>query len=610
MKYRYDLNDFQKIISKGIQEAETKEFSNYFYHAFYQGNRNLYQRQDTERKKFDETWISTIESFFPSIDRITRNMRSAIKYEEEILPIEKIKRVGSTAIKHLSSHTNFIREIDEDGDVVAQKLLSDLSETEFGIYENRFIMTLVFRLRDYTFERIKIIKQGLYANRKTRLNVESQFEFGDASYNIQFNVEQNESIVQRKTDDHNIMVLEKAERLYKLISNLTNSTFIKTLKHYKPVTPPIVKTQIILKNTDFKNAYLLWLYLDKTFQLEYTLEASSRQKRFKHEYIKQLDQATMLLLSTLLVNDPVEESKDSYMPVKYKETKPKILQMMPDEVEVNPDVYVIERQPMNEFYLSKMRQILTKQVQETYNVENKEPIKVYLREALEDATLITNSLYESFFKYNTDGDIFSRMIIEDDPEKALLEAYEKQRVSTIVREVKQKDFQRAIELEKKWNTVLLQKQEALLAKEAETSEERILKLIEEEKKKYDKETRSVITKAQREHQIEIRKQRQELQAFRKKLNDELKAQRQKLKEAEKKRIEKERLLLKKQKEKEKAKLLKQKEKEAEAKKKAILKQKAMVEKKHQVKLKELATPKPRKPRTVKPKVIENAVTNE
>ncbi|MDY0210915.1 MAG: hypothetical protein RBQ91_05880 [Acholeplasma sp.] len=601
MKYRYDLNTFLGLITSQMNEAEQTDFSTHFYHAFYQGERTLFQRQDTERKKFDETWISTIESFFPSIDRITRNMRSAIKYEEEILPIEKIKRVGSTAIKHLSSHTNLIREIDEEDNVIAQKLLSDLSETEFGIYENRFIMTLVFRLRDYTFERIKIIKQGLHANRKTRLNVDSKFTFGEADYNISFNIEQNESIVQRKTDDHNERVLEKAERLYKLVSNLTNSTFIKTLKHYKPVTPPIVKTQIILKNSDFKNAYLLWLFLDKHFQLDYTLESSSRQKRFKHEYVKQLSQATLLLFSTLLDNDPVDESKDAYFPVKYKETRPKILQMMPDEIEVNPDVYVIEKQPMNEYYLNKMRQILSKQVNEKYNIDNQEPIKVYLREALEDALEITNSVYESFFKYNTDGDIFSRLVVEDDKEKALQEAYEKQRVSTIVREVKQKDFQKAIDLEKKWNIVLLQKQEDLINSEYDQSNQRIAKAIEEETKKYDKDIRQTVMKAHREYSSEIRKQKSELQMFRKKLSEALKLERKKLKEAEKKRIEKEKLQLKKQKEKEKARRLKQKEKEALAKQKAILKQKAEAEKKHNAKLKELSTKtsKPRKPRQKK-----------
>ena len=42
-----------------------------------------------------------------------------------------------------------------------------------------------------------------------------------------------------------------------------NSQFQREISKLKKVHPPLLKTQILLKNTDYQNAYLLWLYLDK-----------------------------------------------------------------------------------------------------------------------------------------------------------------------------------------------------------------------------------------------------------------------------------------------------------------------------------------------------------
>ena len=50
------------------------------------------QQLQIEYKRFDENWLSNLETFFPSILQITKDLKSSLRYEEEILPIEKNKK--------------------------------------------------------------------------------------------------------------------------------------------------------------------------------------------------------------------------------------------------------------------------------------------------------------------------------------------------------------------------------------------------------------------------------------------------------------------------------------------------------------------------------------
>src|SRR5690554_4996584 len=82
-------------------------------------SKNLRKQLDkTEYKKFDEDWIVSIESFFPSLNQIIRNVKNTLKYEEEILPIERTRRTNPESIRHLLRNTRYINEINENDEVV------------------------------------------------------------------------------------------------------------------------------------------------------------------------------------------------------------------------------------------------------------------------------------------------------------------------------------------------------------------------------------------------------------------------------------------------------------------------------------------------------------
>ena len=92
--------------------------------------------KNIEALKYDEEWIDKIEYAIPYLNKIFENPKKFIIGEDEILNIEKTRKVTVESIKHLSKHTNFISEFDEEsGKVTPNKLLNVLKEETYNIYE-------------------------------------------------------------------------------------------------------------------------------------------------------------------------------------------------------------------------------------------------------------------------------------------------------------------------------------------------------------------------------------------------------------------------------------------------------------------------------------------
>lgn len=521
MKNRYDIDEFYSGAIKNINELERATYyPSYFFRSIYEGQNNFYQREQIESKKFDDTWLKTIESYFPSINKITINLKSTLKYQSEITPIEKTKKINKDSITHLMSHSNFIKEVTEEG-VVPKQILTILPEIEYGIYENRFVMTLIMRLRDFINRRVKLMKEQLRASHITHMNLNSSFKLEEADFEVSVDIKQTEAVNQRKTDEENQMVLARAEKMLKLVTQLHNSQFMKTMQRYKPVVSPIMKTQIILSNPDYKNAYYLWLYLDRYNELGYEYGVRMVNKRFTDIYTRRVHQALMMMCTTMIANTKTPGANNSIPDEKavYKEKAAKTLLKLPIEIDPEPVALEVNDTGLNEYYLAKNKQILKQQFEEL--IKEGAPYKIALKRALHQSLSITNGLYESFFEYNADDDVFQKLVKEDDdPQKMYESAYERFIVACSVREVKEFDFNRAVVVERKWREQLKRLHKARMQILEPTVEKQYADIADEIKAKYKEKLSILTTKNYYEQKQRIKANKMQSEALRKRLSAE------------------------------------------------------------------------------------------
>ena len=93
----------------------------------------------TENVSRDFSWVPIVEETIPYLDTIIRNPKKFLQQEEDIVIVEKSKKISTETVRHLAQHTNFIQDVDDEGMVKPSKVLNVEKEDSWDLYENRFI---------------------------------------------------------------------------------------------------------------------------------------------------------------------------------------------------------------------------------------------------------------------------------------------------------------------------------------------------------------------------------------------------------------------------------------------------------------------------------------
>lgn len=223
-------------------------------------NSNFSMDTNTEKVTIDYSWVSKVEDCLPNIDAIIRNPRKFLIQEEEVTIVEKTKKVTKETIKHLTQNTNFIQDVTKDGEVKPKKLLNVYKEDTFDIYENRFFYTLLKRLVSFLDYQMKIKDDESYFAKARNVN------FSAETYQLSENVKLNVTLetnhkknIDSDTSNYKKRIRAIAITLYEFM----DTPFVKSLRQASPVKNPIRRTNLILKDPNFRKCLDLWEFLDK-----------------------------------------------------------------------------------------------------------------------------------------------------------------------------------------------------------------------------------------------------------------------------------------------------------------------------------------------------------
>ena len=451
MKKVSDLRKFHEQLNQVYYELEREEeFPNHFYQALLSGENEIYQKSIQESKVFHEDWIETIESYFSSLDKITRDPKSGLKYLQEVVQIEKAKKVNSDSIRHLAANTQLIKEV-RNGDVIPKQILTTQAEIEYAIYENRFIKTLVDRLFDFVNRRYDLVRSNVETYNSKFFNLKSNFDMRESNISLEIDLKIKDTIDDDKLAKANRELLSKIQSLLKRVNGIRVSPFMEGLKLAKPIVPPIMKTSIILKNVDYNNCYNLWLYLDRYNMLNFDVDVKEQNLSLDRYYLRNVYQSALTAFTTVYGNQKALEDHYQYLDIEeYKRKSPKIVKKTLTELMTSPDPYTMEDNQINQFFLEQNKKLLEERINEA--METSSNYEVALRKALRDTIAISNALFKDFFDLEEDADredlFFSRMV-KIDLDQELLKAKDRARVARVIRETKEVDYNNAIRLEKR-----------------------------------------------------------------------------------------------------------------------------------------------------------------
>ena len=280
--------------------------------------KNKYLRLDRfESSAMDMSWIKQIEDCIDPLGDIVNNPKKTIQTLVEVVQVEKVKKIGIETVQHLSSHTQFIKEIDENGNVTPSKLLNVYNDDYYAIYENRFIATLIRHLLIFVEKRYQFVLHNATLSDVGVLYMKNHTEHDGAVIDIETKVRYSrpaEAVALDKLKGY----LKRIEDIRKYLKFYANTEFMKILRRERDVRNPILQTNIIRKNPKYHKCYLLWLFINKFKEAGIDVKVEENYSELTQEQIREINEtmcSTFLLLRGKTMSARTEKSKKAYKPV-------------------------------------------------------------------------------------------------------------------------------------------------------------------------------------------------------------------------------------------------------------------------------------------------------
>ncbi len=307
-----------KKIIKGSHEKE-------IYDALSAG-KNSYLRLDRlASSSFDKSWIEVIEGCIFDLGEIIANPRQHTKITGNLTPVELAKKVTSESVQHLASHTQYIKEVDEYGNVIPSKILSMSADDDLHTYENRFIATFVRRLFLFISKRYEFVSKFAELHNEEILYFKNKSIVDGAEVEIETKIK-----VSYKNENEETRInsgyVERIKQTRDYISYFYNSPFMKQMKNEKDVRNPIVQTNIIRKNPKYRHCYEVYRFIETYDRLGVNYKVDENYSMFNNEELAELNRTLFANYVTLRGNDGSREKK-----VNTKVYKPRILTSLEDE---------------------------------------------------------------------------------------------------------------------------------------------------------------------------------------------------------------------------------------------------------------------------------------
>lgn len=231
-------------------------------------NSEMYYQSDFSSDSFDFNWVDEIEFACPYLDNIVTNPKVALIKEEDVVKIEKAKKVSVASIKNLSKNTHFIDKIDEETEEVQpSKLLIERTEETFNTYENRFLFTLVYNLSRFIMLKEKELNSIEIKDEKS-LEYAATTNTGKERVYVELKITSNqlpdnESDGSKTIEERINEVKEKIDLIKRFIYGWQKSEMYTSLEkaNVSHVRSPIRRTNLILKNPNFQVATKIWDFL-------------------------------------------------------------------------------------------------------------------------------------------------------------------------------------------------------------------------------------------------------------------------------------------------------------------------------------------------------------
>lgn len=272
------------------QMEPIQEDSRYFRYLFEMAQASgttIEQQREELVKVVDEEWISMIEDSLDAINTIIEKPRRFITTEEEVVPVSLAKKISADSVRHLSQNTQFLAP-SEDGGVHPTRILNVNTVETYDLYENRFIYHLIQRLLTFVDKRTDVIFWSTGNEIRNRFKMHSKIDdaYEEIEYNVEMTVKNRQSFAENDAD--NMDVFMRIDRVRRLVMALRGASFCQIMSGCSAVRSPIQRTNLIMKDPNYRKCYQLWQFMERYDKVGYNIDVQQQSLAFDDEYMVQM----------------------------------------------------------------------------------------------------------------------------------------------------------------------------------------------------------------------------------------------------------------------------------------------------------------------------------
>ena len=272
------------------QMEPIQEDSRYFRYLFEMAQASgttIEQQREELVKVVDEEWISMIEDSLDAINTIIEKPRRFITTEEEVVPVSLAKKISADSVRHLSQNTQFLAPSD-DGGVHPTRILNVKTGETYDLYENRFIYHLIQRLLTFVDKRTDVIFWSTGNEIRNRFKMHSKIDdaYEEIEYNVEMTVKNRQSFAENDAD--NMDVFMRIDRVRRLVMALRGASFCQIMNGCGAVRSPIQRTNLIMKDPNYRKCYQLWQFMERYDKVGYNIDVQQQALAFDDEYMVQM----------------------------------------------------------------------------------------------------------------------------------------------------------------------------------------------------------------------------------------------------------------------------------------------------------------------------------
>lgn len=510
------VSQFYEAFYSCIENAKSP-LGDFLFNELQQGEKTIYNKTVRETKIFDGNFLDVVIGAYPSLLKICRDPKKTLAYMQEVVAMEKAKKVDSESIRHLASHTQYIRDINEQNEVIPSKILSTYAEDNIGIYENRFIKSLINRVIVFLDTRLKLMDENLESISADEIRYKNNIKLSHRKIDLEMNIKISNEILDETQKARELF--DKTKNALDKYRALKGTGLYQAVAKLKDVVPPIMKTNIILHNPDFKIAYNLWLYIDRTTEVGYNVQSDEKTNDDDDVILNDFNHIGVFLINDLMHQRGIQ-SLEAF------DGEKNVRELKHDDItkyELEPKDIKLSHQEISEYLLSRISEIFEEKYKESLSqgLSYEMSVKRVFREMID----VLNRIYPNLFGVNTED-------MKKTPE--LLEILKrKQRVMKLIREQKQIDLNKMDRETKTLDTNIKNLEDYLKRQEERQKERERKEAIRLEKLRLQEEKRKAREEKRKEAE-RLKAEKERIKAEQERLKEE-----ERLKKEEEERLKKE-----------------------------------------------------------------------